>query len=62
MKRVNTGKLSIIYFDDEKIKRMLVDSKLFKTRKDIVNYLEKEWNIKINIDNLRIKPFKVLDD
>lgn len=62
MKRVNTGKLSIIYFDDEKIKRMLVDSKLFKTRKDVVNYLEKEWNIKINIDNLRIKPFKVLDD
>lgn len=62
MKRVNTGKLSIIYFDDEKIKRMLVDSKLFKTRKEVVNYLEKEWNIKINIDNLRIKPFKVLDD
>lgn len=62
MKRVNTGKLSIIYFDDEKIKRMLVNSKLFKTRKDVVNYLEKEWNIKINIDNLRIKPFKVLDD
>ena len=62
MKRVNTGKLSIIYFDNEKIKRMLVNSKLFKTRKDVVNYLEKEWNIKINIDNLRIKPFKVLDD
>ena len=62
MKRVNTGKLSIIYFDDEKTKRMLVDSKLFKTRKDVVNYLEKEWSIKINIDNLKIKPFKVLDD
>ena len=37
MKRVNTGKLSIIYFDNEKIKRMLVNSKLFRKRMEYKN-------------------------
>ena len=52
MKRINSGKLSIVYIDGEKIKRLLIDSHEFKTRKEIVKYLEQKWEIKINKENL----------
>lgn len=41
MKRINSGKLSIVYINGEKIKRLLIDSYEFKTRKEIIKYLEK---------------------
>lgn len=62
MKRINSGKLSIVYIDGEKIKRLLINSHEFKTRKEIVKYLEQKWEMKINKENLRIKPFKILED
>ena len=52
MKRINSGKLSIVY----------IDSHEFKTRKEIVKYLEQKWEIKINKENLKIKPFRILED
>ena len=61
MKRINSGKLSIVYIDGEKIKRLLIDSHEFKTRKEIVKYLEQKWEIKINKENLKIKPFRILE-
>ena len=62
MKRINSGKLSIVYIDGEKIKRLLINSYEFKTRKEIVKYLEQKWEIKINKENLKIKPFRILED
>ena len=55
MKRINSGKLSIVYIDGEKIKRLLIDSHEFKTRKEIVKYLEQKWEIKINKEIWRRK-------
>ena len=62
MKRINSGKLSIVYIDGEKIKRLLIDSYEFKTRKEIVKYLEQKWEVKINKENLKIKQFRILED
>ena len=61
MKRINSGKLSIVYIDGEKIKRLLIDSYEFKTRKEIVKYLEQKWEVKINKENLKIKPLRILE-
>ena len=45
-----------------KIKRLLIDSHEFKTKKEIVKYLEQKWEIEINKENLKIKPFRILED
>lgn len=63
MKRINSGELSVLYFEDgEKIRRMILDASQYKTRKEIVSYVKECWNIEIDENKLSIKPFKLLDD
>lgn len=63
MKRINSGELSVLYFEDgEKIRRMILDASQYKTRKEIVSYVKECWNIEIDENKLSIKPFRLLDD
>lgn len=63
MKRINSGELSVLYFEDgEKIRRMILDASQYETRKEIVSYVKECWNIEIDENKLSIKPFKLLDD
>lgn len=63
MKRINSGELSVLYFEDgEKIRRMILDASQYKTRKEIVSYVKECWSIEIDENKLSIKPFKLLDD
>lgn len=63
MKRINSGELSVLYFEDgEKIRRMILDASQYKTRKEIVSYVKECWNIEIDENKLSIKSFKLLDD
>lgn len=63
MKRINSGELSVLYFEDgEKIRRMILNASQYKTRKEIVSYVKECWNIEIDENKLSIKPFKLLDD
>lgn len=44
MKRINSGELSVLYFEDgEKIRRMILDASQYKTRKEIVSYVKESW-------------------
>lgn len=63
MKRINSGELSVLYFEDgEKIRRMILNASQYKTRKEIVSYVKECWNIEIDENKLSIKPFRLLDD
>lgn len=63
MKRINSGELSVLYFEDgEKIRRMILDASQYKTRKEIASYVKECWNIEIDENKLSIKPFRLLDD
>lgn len=63
MKRINSGELSVLYFEDgEKIRRMILDASQYKTRKEIVSYVKESWGIEIDENKLSIKSFRLLEE
>lgn len=63
MKRINSGELSVLYFEDgEKIRRMILDASQYKARKEIVSYVKESWGIEIDENKLSIKSFRLLED
>ena len=63
MKRINSGELSVLYFEDgEKIRRMILDASQYKTRKEIVSYVKESWGIEIDENKLSLKSFRLLEE